>query len=346
MDKDYAQVGRYMNRDKSLYLNGDLVYLKDVEFTDGTIEVDFAAHGNRGFSGLIWRYEDENNYELLYLRPHKSGLYDALQYTPVFNGLTGWQFYIGEGYTAAAEIPINKWTHLKLVIKGSMANVYVNNSAEPDLIISELKRGKSKGSIGLWSALGSMSFANFEYTSNVENFVEPKEKPVKADPGVIMKWNLSNALPASSFSGEMLPSKKEFQKLKWKKVKTEDSGLLNIARSYERVMTELPDGTKTAKSVAYARVTIDSKKEQVRKLSFGYSDDVSIFLNGQIVFLGKNAWNSRNPFYLGILTLDNDNVYLNLKKGKNELVFAVTELFGGWDAIAKIENMDGIKIKN
>ena len=35
--------------------------------------------------------------------------------------------------------------------------------------------------------------------------------------------------------------------------------------------------------VVYARTTIDSDRDQVKKLQIGYSDDVSVFLNGQIL---------------------------------------------------------------
>ena len=35
------------------------------------------------------------------MRPHKSGKPDALQYTPVFNGLSAWQLYYGDGCTNA-----------------------------------------------------------------------------------------------------------------------------------------------------------------------------------------------------------------------------------------------------
>ena len=80
-------------------------------------------------------------------------------------------------------------------------------------------------------------------------------------------------------------------------------------------------------------------------MSFGYSDDISIFLNGQIFFTGKSAFRSRGPTFLGIVGVDNDAVYLNLKKGENELVLAVTEIFGGWGFICKLDDMAGITLK-
>ena len=53
--------------------------------------------------------------------------------------------------------------------------------------------------------------------------------------------------------------------------------------------------------VVYARTTIDSDRDQVKKLSIGYSDDVSVFLNGKILYRGRSAQNFRDPGFLGIV---------------------------------------------
>ena len=53
----------------------------------------------------------------------------------------------------------------------------------------------------------------------------------------------------------------------------------------------------------------------MKKLSIGYSDDVSVFLNGRILYRGRSAQNFRDPGFLGIVNPENDAVYLPLKKG-------------------------------
>jgi len=95
-------------------------------------------------------------------------------------------------------------------------------------------------------------------------------------------------------------------------------------------------GTK----VVYARANIDSDREQVKKLCLGYSDEVSVFLNGQILFRGRSAQNFRDPGFLGIVDPENDAVYLSLKKGKNELVLALSELGGGWGFICRLADVE------
>jgi hypothetical protein len=78
---------------------------------------------------------------------------------------------------------------------------------------------------------------------------------------------------------------------------------------------------------------------QVKKLFIGYSDDVSVFLNGQILFRGRSAQNFRDPAFLGIVNPEDDAVYLPLKKGSNELMLAVSELGGGWGFICRLADL-------
>ena len=89
--------------------------------------------------------------------------------------------------------------------------------------------------------------------------------------------------------------------------------------------------------VVYARTTINSDRDEVRKLAIGYSDEVSVFLNGRILFRGRSPQYFRDPAFLGIMNVEDDAVYLPLKKGSNELVLAVSELGGGWGFICRLE---------
>ena len=88
--------------------------------------------------------------------------------------------------------------------------------------------------------------------------------------------------------------------------------------------------------VVYAKTILESDRDQLKKLGVGYSDDVSVFLNGKILWRGRSAQNFRDPAFLGIVSSDDDAVYLPLKKGKNELVLALSELGGGWGFICRL----------
>lgn len=92
--------------------------------------------------------------------------------------------------------------------------------------------------------------------------------------------------------------------------------------------------------LVYARMTIVPDRNEVN----GYSDDVSVFLNDKILYRGRSAQRFRDPGFLGIVNPENDAVYLQLTKGRNELVLAVSELTGGWGFICRFDNMDGIHL--
>jgi len=78
-----ASVAEYKGR-KCLLLDGGAASLRDFELRDGVIDVDVATPAARGFFGIQFRIAaGGTDAEWVYLRQHKSGLADALQYTPV-----------------------------------------------------------------------------------------------------------------------------------------------------------------------------------------------------------------------------------------------------------------------
>lgn len=92
-----------------LLLDGGIALLKDFEMRDGVLDVDVETTATRGFFGFDFRIgSDAENYEEVYLRQHKSGLPDAIQYTPVLRTGRNWQIYSGPGFTGAVEIPKNR----------------------------------------------------------------------------------------------------------------------------------------------------------------------------------------------------------------------------------------------
>jgi hypothetical protein len=91
--------------------------------------------------------------------------------------------------------------------------------------------------------------------------------------------------------------------------------------------------------VLYARTNIKSDRDQLKKLEIGYSDDVTVFLNGKILWRGRSAQGFRDPRFLGIVNPENDAVYLPLKKGGNELLLAISELGGGWGFICRLQDV-------
>ena len=66
-----------------------------------------------------------------------------------------------------------------------------------------------------------------------------------------------------------------------------------------------------------------------------------MFFNDKLFYSGNNTYRTRDYRYLGSIGYF-DEVYLPLKAGRNEIIMAVSESFGGWGIMAKLENMEGI----
>src|SRR6266481_1244147 len=123
---------------------------------DGVIDVDVATPASRGFFGIQFRIADDGaNAEWVYLRQHKSGLPDALQYTPVLNTGLNWQIYNGPGFTGAVDIPNDVWFHLRLEVVGAQAKLYVKDMEKSALVINDLKGGVQKGQVALYEVIQS-----------------------------------------------------------------------------------------------------------------------------------------------------------------------------------------------
>lgn len=339
-----ANITEYQGR-KSIFLNGGAATLKDFELRDGVIDVDVSTPAKRGFFGIQFRIDDVNG-EWVYLRQHKSGYPDAMQYTPVINTGLNWQIYNGEGFTGAVDIPKDEWFHLRLEIAGAQAKLYVKDMDKPALVMNDLKTGIKKGQVALAVLIGATYFSNFEIRTTPDAAWERQLPPMP--PGTLTQWTISPAYDALARNLERTLMKSESDTIPWKNVEAEPPGFVvlyryldaphlrvTFANDFSKRLEPQP-GTK----VVYARTTIDSDRDQVKKLNIGYSDEVSVFLNGKILYRARSAQNFRDPGFLGIMNPENDAVYLPLKKGKNELMLAVSELGGGWGFICRLVDME------
>jgi hypothetical protein len=52
---------------------------------------------------------------------------------------------------------------------------------------------------------------------------------------------------------------------------------------------------------------------------------------------GRSAQSFRDPGFLGIVSAEDDALFLPLRKGSNELVLALSELGGGWGFVTRLD---------
>ena len=341
-----AKATEYQGR-KCLLLDGAAAILKDFELRDGIIDMDIATPASRGFFGIQFRLENDGaNGEVVYLRQHKSGLPDAMQYTPALNTGLNWQIYNGPGFTGAVDIPKDVWFHVRLEVVGAQAKLYVKDMEKPALVMNDLKSGVQKGQVALWVLTGATYFSNIEIRTTPDAAWERHPPPML--PGTLTKWSLSPSYDALERNLERPLPPSESAAIKWQDVEAEPPGFVVLYRYREAPHPQVTFATDFSKrldpqpgmKVLYARTSIESDRDQVKKLYLGYSDDVSVFLNGKILFRGRSAQSFRDPGYLGIVNPENDAVYLPLKKGSNALMLAVSELGGGWGFICRLADLE------
>ncbi|MBE0593679.1 MAG: SMP-30/gluconolactonase/LRE family protein, partial [Gemmatimonadales bacterium] len=296
--------------------------LQDVMFANGVIEVDLAVTGARSYPGLLFRVQSEDAYEEVYVRPHRAGLYpDAIQYTPVFNGVAGWQLYNGPGYTAATELPRNAWLRLRLEVSGSQARLFIGDRPEPALRIGRLEHGATAGAIGVYGpSNGTACFADFRYAlTDTLTFDAPE--PVAAPQGTITDWEISRAFKIGQANRDAYPRFYFIHAAGWEAVQPDARGLVDVAR-YRKPATGGGDAV-------LVRTVVRTDRRRDVAFTFGYSDEIDLFLNGHKRFAGRSGYQSRDPSFLGVVG-PWDAARLTLEPGLNEIAFFLTENFGGW----------------
>ena len=147
--------------------------VKDLDFQNGTIEVDVyskllpdAPDYARGFIGVAFRIkEDDTEYESIYIRPTNGRCDDqvrrnhSVQYYAYpnhkFNTL---RVTSPEKYESYADMGLEEWIRMKIVVNATKAELYLNDSNYPVLIVNDLKNGIRSGAIALWSEVGTDAY--------------------------------------------------------------------------------------------------------------------------------------------------------------------------------------------
>lgn len=148
--------------------------LKDVLFSEGIIEVkvlskllDDAPDHARGFIGVAFRIsEDDQAFEGMYIRPTNGRVmiqqrrnsstqyfsYPDYKYDRLRKEAAG-------QYESYADMGLNEWIDMKVVVQGATAQLFLNQSVHPVLVVNDLKHGEHHlGAVGLWVDVGTEGF--------------------------------------------------------------------------------------------------------------------------------------------------------------------------------------------
>jgi hypothetical protein len=150
------------------------VKLKEIDFKNWIIEVNVlskilpnAPSLSRGFIGIAFRINNNNSkFECIYLRPANGRDTSQIRRNHSIQYFSFPEFQFerlrkeasGE-YESYADIGLNEWIKLKIVVKDSQAKLFLNENRQPSLIVNDLKHGdNNSGSIGLWVDVGTEGF--------------------------------------------------------------------------------------------------------------------------------------------------------------------------------------------
>ena len=321
---------------ESIYLQGGFISLKNETFLNGTIEFDVFLKEEQAFPGIFFRVDEDLNSEEFFLRPHLSGKEDANQAAPLTHGGTAFQLYFGSKYSFPYVYKYDDWTHVRIVVNNNRAQVFMDNAKEPNLSWNLFHKPKEGGVSLRGGNRSGMHIANIKIDrtkTSIKNFKPGKREPIK---GVVAEWIISDPFK-ETFLENIGQIKKVIKNRQWKhKAGLQEGVAADIRR-------EIKLNKNREKNTVFAKIEIHSEKNQTKLFEFGYSDRVVAILNSKPIYNGNNKWRSRDYRYLGTIGLF-DGIYLNFKKGKNILLMAVSEDFGGWLITGRFKDNSGIRI--
>jgi hypothetical protein len=150
-----------------------LARIKDVEFSNGVIEVELAGApapdapaGARGFVGIAFRLQPDNAaYDAFYLRPTNGRADDqerrnhSAQY--ISHPAWTWSRLRKETpskYESYVDLVPGVWTKITIDVRGNVAKLFVHDNQQPTLIVNDVKSGaQAKGGVALWIDAGTVA---------------------------------------------------------------------------------------------------------------------------------------------------------------------------------------------
>jgi hypothetical protein len=235
------------------------------------------------------------------------------------------------------------WTHLRLVLQGRRAALFLGDGPAPALLVDRLAREPRPGYVAIKGFLpkgtpGEGPIARFANVSVRPGppgfeFSPPRPEP-KPDPGIVGAWAVSPSFPAGE--GATLPDAEALGALR--RLEAGAGGLLELHRH-----VKLPAGSRDAAAVAGLRIRAASAR--IRAFDLGFSDAATVFLNGRPLWSGDASYSFDAPRREGLIGFDQARLYLPLVKGDNELRVLVSDGFGGWGLMGRFADPSGLELE-
>lgn len=150
-----------------------IAILRESNFKNGVIEVEVAGSPRadapdfaRGFVGVAFHVEPNGRqFEYFFIRPTNGRANDQLRrnHSTQYCSHPDYPWFrlreenpgVYESYT---DLVPGEWTKIKIVVSGIRAELYVNRTEQPSLIVKDLKLGETQGQIALWVGSGTEAY--------------------------------------------------------------------------------------------------------------------------------------------------------------------------------------------
>lgn len=325
------KIDRWRGRDALWLRNSTQAVHMGPAFIDGTIEFELLPMAEGDFFALTFRRESLSNHENVYFRLSRSGEFMALQYAPRMNGSSTWQLY--PEFTARTDWPRERWTHVRVEVRGSRLEIFVGDAKTPTLSVPRLRHSAEGTQVALW---GRVNDKPAEWAAAVAKFkVTPAPAATRVPPaavgdGYLADWQVAGPVTidaAADTAGDPTPP----ADVTWVSVRAEESGLVNLNRRF----AIQPNTRRTV----FARTVVAAPRAGRARLDLGFSDDVVVWLNGEPLYRGANGWGSRYDQFVSFVDARFESVYLPLRQGDNELLLAVSDdQRFGWGFSARLQS--------
>jgi hypothetical protein len=151
-----------------------ILWLKDVDFQTGTIDVDLRGRDifQQSFVGIVFHGVDTTTNDVIYFRPFNFQATDTLRRKHSVQYMTAPDFpwdKLRKEHPLVYENEVTPpplataWFHARIVINADDIVVYVDHSNKPSLTVKKLNN-RQNGLIGLWSSGLPGDFANLVIT--------------------------------------------------------------------------------------------------------------------------------------------------------------------------------------
>jgi hypothetical protein len=321
-------------------IKGGGAVLKELDFSDGTIEYDInELADNKGIPGIWFRQQGKDSAESFYLRTDAGcpASIECIQYSPVSRGNEEWDVY--PEFQAQAPVRATGWNHIKLVISGQRMNVYINGERQPSLAVTRLAGEARHGQLQL---RGDAMFANLDISPGAVDGLAPQAMVTAADNDrrYLRQWTLS---PVTTLTrgAEIDYANRTAATSTWEPITAESKGFVNIGR-HHGTPRGVPD-------LVWLKTTLRSDVAQNKHVALGWARQIWVFVNGHQVYADRNTYypaTGRKP-PLGRMALDNGAFDLPLAAGDNEIEIAISNDLGstrhwGWGFEFRLDDLDGV----